>query len=349
MKDINSYELTAFNLEGQINLGEKCGLLKITRSDDDRLILVTDANYDLIDSDTPKPLKFANVDSALGFVLDIGIRKEKKLTYGHGFYFGTKLIAAQSTKIVSQGSFDTPLIEKIVTKINDKFHSNDPAEEEWGVKMRHLLDTYNNSRLLFPNFYNDSYLSLMRILDALRNEKNGRYSFALWVARVSPTLNQEIYDKMNQGAPGRLSLAEEVFNECLSAAQSSRSADLQACATLMQTLDASGKIIFSCFYSAYQYRSMFVHQGLPFPESVKDHYGLERDSIFAYLSLSLGSSYPKYIRKDGLQNGDLIDFHDVIDDTEAEVLKFKEKYYLLIPTWHFLKRFTRAALLKEFA
>src|ERR1700720_3192472 len=101
-----SCQLVDFNIQGQIILSEKFGLIKLLRSEDGLLILVGDANYGRIDQENPSPASFANPDSILGFVLDIGIQREKRLTYGHGFYFGTKLTQQQSSRIVSQKDFD---------------------------------------------------------------------------------------------------------------------------------------------------------------------------------------------------------------------------------------------------
>jgi hypothetical protein len=102
MSKLESFELTDFNLEGHIALSKELGLLKILRSGDGRLILVTDNEYDKIDHEKPVVSKIANIDSLLGFVLDIGIQRERRLTYGDGFYFGQPLIPAQSRRRVNQ-------------------------------------------------------------------------------------------------------------------------------------------------------------------------------------------------------------------------------------------------------
>jgi hypothetical protein len=46
----------------------------------------------------------------------------------------------------------------------------------------------------------------------------------------------------------------------------------------------------------------------------------------------------------GLQDGDLIDIHEVVG---AEDQDFKETYFVLLPSWHFLKRLTKEALLNR--
>ncbi|HCW31879.1 MAG: hypothetical protein UT36_C0007G0055 [Candidatus Peregrinibacteria bacterium GW2011_GWF2_39_17] len=96
--DINSFELTEFNLDGSINLDEKFGFIKIMRSEDGTLILARDGDYGVISATAPTPATISDLDSTLGFVLDIGIRKEKALTFGHGLYFGMNLVKSTQSK-----------------------------------------------------------------------------------------------------------------------------------------------------------------------------------------------------------------------------------------------------------
>jgi hypothetical protein len=64
--------------------------------------------------------------------------------------------------------------------------------------------------------YNESYLGLMRIIDAIYGSQN-RDEFALDSAEVSSTLNSDIFQKISQveALRPRLDLATEVFNERL--------------------------------------------------------------------------------------------------------------------------------------
>lgn len=341
---ISSYQLIEFNLDGHIDYDGKCGLIKIMRDDNGHLILAEDYDYNLIDSKNPTPSRILSRDPVIGFVLDIGIRREKQLTHGEGFYFPIKLIPqVQSAKKISQKDFDSALFEKIDTTINGQYQSGEPAKELNAIRINHLLNAYNDARLLFPNFYSDSYLGLMRILDALSKARGG-YSFATWVASISPALNQEIYGKLFAVQPfaPRLKNAEALFNACLTKAP-------QQCKPTMNGLDIYGKTTFSCFYGAYQYRSKFVHQGFPFPDIVKQSLGLETDSGTAYLHPALGNSHIKIFRPEGLQDGDIIDMHNVITDSDTdEIKRFQDNtYFQLMPTWHYLKRMVRAALIKE--
>lgn len=338
------YELTEFNVDGKIDLQEKCGLFRIERSEDGRLILVCDSDYGLIDIDNPSPGKILDIEAALSFVLDIGIRKEKQLAY-NGYYFGKKLIRhPQSEKIISQESFDGELLERINTITNGLYQSGDAIKEAEAMQITHILNIYNNARLLFPNFYEESYLSLMRILDALGGAV-GRYSFAAFVANISPQLNREIYDKIAAigSLNSRLQIAEDLFQTCITFVKRKK---MTACETQMAALDQYGKFMFACFYSAYQYRSKFVHIGFPFPDIVKSTWGLETESGTAYLSAVLGTSRMKMYRPEGTEDGDLVDIHATISDPN-EFQDFQEKYFLLLPTWHFLKRIVRAAIVNK--
>lgn len=339
--EVESWKLTDFNLSGrQIKIG-KLGLVKIMKADDGNLTLVGDANYGIIDHDRPSPASFVKTDSILGFALDIGIQKEKMLSRRHGFYFGTKLIHPQSQRILSQSDFNAELFEKIGSVIDGHYQSGDKHRETKAIKLQLLFDTYNNARLLFPNYYAESYLSLMSIIDAIGSVKSG-CKFAFFVSTISPTLNDDVFERINavDGYKERVDTALELFDTCLDNSNNNK----MDCHSDMASLDSSGKLIFSCFYSAYQYRNQFVHAGFPFPDIVKDVHGLEKDSGMAYLNPALGISWHKINRSDGLQEGDLIDIHEV---ASREVENFKKKYFILLPTWYFLKRFAREALLKE--
>lgn len=338
---METFELTDFNLNDQIDLKELCGFFKIMRSDDRRLVLMMDAEYGMNDPDSPTPTRFVNTDAALGFVLDIGIRREKMLTY-HDLYMGRQLVApSQSSREVSQKDFDPKLLEKIDSAIHSNFHSGDMPKEIAAIRMNHLLNTYNDARLLFPNFYQDSYLSLMRILDAAVMAKR-RFDFAASVASISPDINREIYEKIAAvgGLAPRLKIAKDLFDACFEKAKT------WPCASKMAALDQYGQMVFSCFYSAYQYRSKFVHQGLPFPDIVKESLYLQDESGMAYLHPAMGTSYIKIFRPGGLEDGDTIDMHHVIDETDPdEMQRFQDNtYFQLIPTWHFVKRIVRVAL-----
>ena len=87
--------------------------------------------------------------------------------------------------------------------------------------------------------------------------KAGRFDFATFVAQLSYDLNKNIHDKLKalEAYRGRLDIAINLFNSCLEIARERN----WACSDEMESFDDSTKIIFSCFYSAYQYRNKFVH------------------------------------------------------------------------------------------
>ncbi len=340
---LESWKITDFNLENrQIEIG-KLGVVKIIRSDDGVLTLVGDANYGILNQEKTTAADFAKVDSILGFVLDIGIRKEKMLARGHGFYFGMPLIHPQSQKAVSQTDFDEGLFEKIGNFINTKYQSGNKEEETEAIRLQLLFDTYNDARLLFPNFYAESYLSLLRIIEAISLVEHS-HNIATYIATLSSKLNEEIYSKIIalKAYEQRIQTAKDLFNELLQKANTSG----WSCKGDMRELDDQAKFIFACFYSAYQYRNKFVHLGFPFPDIVKDSTGLKEGSGTAYLHPALGISWQKIYRPEGLEDGDLIDIHQAVPDAD-EAQKFKEKYFHLLPTWHFLKCLTREALVSK--
>jgi hypothetical protein len=62
MDEFVSFEITEFNLVGQIILDQELGLLKILRGDDGRLVLIAYNNYYSIDQENPTPAKIANLE-----------------------------------------------------------------------------------------------------------------------------------------------------------------------------------------------------------------------------------------------------------------------------------------------
>jgi len=338
-KHWSSWELYDFNLKkGEvIDLRNKCGFQKIERDKNGILQLIGEDN--MRDAKKPAPSTIANPDSILGFVLDIGIRKEKFITNQTGCRFDIKLTLSQSKKEVSRKDFNKILFERIVSYINSNFQSSIEKRKK-ALKLKHLFDSYNNARLLYPNFHNESYMNLMRIMEALSNTCRA-LGFAAYAALVSPKLNENIYQKASKtdSYKRRVEIANRLFQDCLKNTKNDKKVQSQ-----IENLDEPGKMIFSCFYSLYQYRNKFVHEGFPFPGTVTQSIGLENDSISAYLHPSSGSSFTKMFRPDGLKKGDLIDIHESISQDNE---KFREKYYLLLPTWYCVKCLTREALLKQ--
>jgi len=339
MDSFESYELLPFALEGQIDLGEKRGLIKICRSDDDRIVLFCNAPYVSPSTTESTPLRIADVEAALGFVLDIGIRRTKWLTRG-GFYFGEVLTPPQSMRKVAQADFDASLFDRLVSAIDRHYQSGDPNSESLALRSNYLLQAYNNARLLFPNFHNESYLGLLRIVDAITKSWSAD-EFALSAAEISPVFNREIYEKVAGIAAyqRRLDAAEQVFARCSSKIATGLVAR-------MQSLGKHDRLTFSCLYSAYKYRNKFVHYGLPFPQTVTQHVD-PQDSGMNYLNPVEGISFQKRHSPQGVQPGDLLDFHAVVENAQ-EAAEFKDRYFKLLPTWHFLKRMAREAIRSEF-
>jgi hypothetical protein len=149
MDNFESYELLPFALEGQINLGEKRGLIKICRSGDDHIILFRDSSYALPSTTESTALGVADIDAALGFVLDIGIRRTKWLARG-GFYFGKSLVQPQSRRKVAQADFDPALFDQLVSALDRHYQSGNSESESLAVRTNYLLQAYNNSLMLFP-------------------------------------------------------------------------------------------------------------------------------------------------------------------------------------------------------
>lgn len=337
---IESLQLADFNLDGQISLGGKLGLQRLRRADDGTLTLIVETNDLVPQSEISQPYGFAKRDAILGFVLDIGIQTERRLTYGNGFYFGDKVPPRQSQRIVSQKDFDPILLERLSVAVDSGFQSSAPERVAAAIRLQHLLDTYNGARLLFPLFAGESYLALMRIIDATAPREARAVGFALHGATQDPSMASAIVDRITtvSSYAERVKLAEDIHQQALEEATRKKWPKQGA----LQGLDSAARFVFGSLFSAYQYRNVFLHRGFPFPDHIKEAWGISDDAGTSYLHPSLGSSWLKVHRTSGVESGDLVDIHEVL---EAEKADYQERFYLLLPTWHFMKRIARSALL----
>ena len=201
-----------------------------------------------------------------------------------------------------------------------------------------------NVTALYPNFFAESYLNLMRIIDALADAK-GAYEYSIFIAKIAPRMNQEVFEKIKamSAYENKQVRAKTLFDKCLAKVTKEK---WTHCCTTMSLFSEADKFVFSCFYSAYQYRNKFVHKGFPIPDIVKQSWGVEDGSGMAYISPTFGQALSRFYRPGvGLQEGDLLDINTIVGN-EAE--DFKNTYFLLVPTWYYLKRIAREAILVKF-
>jgi hypothetical protein len=334
-----SYELTGFNLTGHIPIS-RLGLLKIMRAEDGRIMLITET--DLTSSSAgPRRLPITPIDSALALVLDIGINREMQLC-SDGFYWGKRLTPAQSMKKISADDFDGDLLDEISRNIESNYQASDKKLVARALKCKYLLDAYNNTRLLFPRFLSESYLGLIRILNAVFDgQKKGELCVS--VVELCDSLAQDVYKKVSavNGFAERLSIAESLFKECSDLAERDR----WGCTNALKGFLEHQRFMFACLFAAYEYRNKFIHQGFPIPEQAKESWGVEDGLGTAYLHPSLSTGFMKVYRSGGMNDEDYVDIHAVFADDEEAEKAFKERYYPLLPTWHFLKTVTRHVLI----
>jgi hypothetical protein len=145
-------------------------------------------------------------------------------------------------------------------------------------------------RLLYPNFISESYLSLMRIIEAV-GRSAGRYQFALAAAQMSP-LNQRIFDALAgvEAYPQRLAKARALHAEAVAHVTQY---DGACAAAPLVALDDPGKVISACFVRAYEYRSKFMQIGFPIPGIVRDSLGFQNDLGTAYLHPTVGMTWSR--------------------------------------------------------
>lgn len=261
------------------------------------------------------------------------------LTRG-GFYFGRVLIRQESRLSVRQDDFDPALFDRLVSTLDRYYQSGDARKESQAVRTNYLLQAYNNARLLFPNFHSESYLGLLRIIDAITKERTA-IDFATSAAEISSEFNRKIYEKLD-GVPTyrkRLDAAKRVFAKCRH--------NTPAMSKRRDLLGEHGQLMFSCLYSAYQYRNKFVHVGLPFPETVTETFDRVQDSGMNYLNPIEGLYFATKLSVRGIPHDGLFDFHAVVEDAQ-EAAEFRDSFFQLLPTWHFLKEIAREAILSAF-
>lgn len=336
--DIYSWELTKFNLSGDLHIGG-LGIQRIRLAEDGTLTLIGDANHGLIDQTKPTAVSFSRADSILGFVLDIGIHRERQLTFGTGFYFGDLRPRPQSWREVSQRDFDAGLFKQLGATIDSAFQSHDQHLMAAGIRLQHLLDTYNRARLLFPHFFEEGYLNFMRIVDALSPPNGYARGFAIYFASVSPAFNSDLLEKVkgvSTFAP-RLTLAADIFSAQLTKA--SKAAEKSQ----MEAFSEADRFVFACAFSAYQYRNHAIHAGFPFPDIIREAVHSELDLATAYIHPSLASGWIRTHRPGGLKDGDIIDIHAALGNSND----LADKHYQLLPTWYFMRRIAREAILGE--
>ncbi len=351
-KEFDSFELKNFNCEDQINLDQEFGYLKIMRSDDNLLTLIEDSEYKKIDQSKTTFSDYFNRESALGFVLDIGIEKIKYLSRGSSFYFGTKLKNNNENKKITQKDYDKDLFAKIGNSFRKGFQSGDSDKEIQVIKFQNILGIYNNACLLFPGFHSESYLNLMRIIDTIADIKYGKgIDFAIFVTEISDKINKDVFISITNldALKNRVEVSNKIFNYQLKLLvdnnNKNKNIKKEKVIDTMNNFKAEDKLMFSLFFSLYQYRNQNVHKGFPFPDIIKDSFKTECNKDVPYISFASGQSWARYNRpNENMKEEDFIDIHESLKSIKNV---FKDQYFILLPTWYFLKKIARQAILNQ--
>lgn len=338
--ELYSYELTDFNLVGSIRLDGKLGLVKIHRAPDGKLVLLREIRYTT--KSTHQLNRLGDALDLLSFIMDVGIRAERELTFGAGHYSGRPMPNSRSVSPVTQSGFAIEQLEQYDQVIQAAFQSSSRRETSWALKMSSLLQTYNNAQLLYPSFPSESYLNLMRILDAIFHQSDqvqGSLDFALRAAEVSIDLNNRIYKRIckigsyKDRVTAAKTQARQIEDRFTQAKKKAR----------VKSLNAAGKFVLVCMHSAYEYRNKYIHVGFPLPRSIIDMFHGGEKSGMRYLSPVLGISISKTV---DFQDEGIVDQHEALGD-DLIAHRFREERFVLLPTWYFLKELTREAISVE--
>jgi len=314
---------------GTIDLKGKAGLIKIRQIEDTgEVILDTDNTFNKVGSN------YFNVLSLLSLFLNKGFKIEKTLTF-NGFYLPLQLFPRSIP--LSGDNYNPVLFENYYKKINILCSSNITRVYQKGTKIKNMLSIYNNSFLMLPNFYDESYLNLIRILDFHRFPKNSdSFFFPDKTIRIlSRRFVKEIYKRIqkndlyeNHHIPTALKLFNKIQNQIRAKVVNYN----------LYNTDAI-KFFYIVLYVLYQYRNKFVHDGFPFPGKIKYQHTGDLDTI-NYFDISVGESHIT-----GYNPYQGFDIHMGLNQSfEKEKGREFKRFYLLLPKWYFLNQIVREVI-----
>lgn len=322
-----------------IDLKGKVGLVKIQKNrDTEEVILYTDDSY------MKPPLNHCDSMAILSLLFNRGIELTRRLSYGADYYpedinkFSVKL----SKDHISQ--YDPELFEKVHNVINSLCSSSNTNRNRKGRKLVNLLSIYKNALLMYPKFAEESYLNLVRILEAQRN--NGNTSAWHFPDKTIPLLPKAFISKfyieiqkIDYFKTVHIKSAIKFF---------SRNSNIIKNSVKNYADYGKGelKLMYVVLFALYEYRNKYIHEGFQFPHKITGYYEGNGNEPLNYLDGSLGEGFA--VNTEPFESKDI---HKVLNaKLENKRGRKKRDYrsyeilYKFLPKWNFLNQITREIL-----
>lgn len=311
----------------------KAGLIKIRKIEESGEV-VLDVNDDYLKVGNNN---FDSID-LLSYYFDVPINLEKRLTYS-GSYIPLSL--KQSRILIRKNNnFDSNKFDEYFIKLNKMCSAADKKIFKKGVKISNILHIYQNAQKLFPEFYEESYINLIRILDLIVEAGNARQWSNCIVKKTSKYFIKENFSKLDKKKyKEHIYYANKIF---ISKSKSPCPKNTRRSPNNISFYDNEcKKIFYSILWCVYEYRNKWIHNGFKFPYKIKEYF-----KNFDILGISLGEG-----RILDYENSIFQDIHEELSKTKKwkgkRYLRNYKKYYLLLPTWIFLNKVVRYFIDKE--
>lgn len=299
---------------------KKSGLIKIRKISNTNEVVL-----DVYDNFMKVGNNYFNSIDLLSYFFNIPICLEKYLTYS-GNYVPINLRQKRNL-IKSIDSFNSDLFDKYFLELNKMCSSKDKKLYKNGRKIDDILRIYHNAQKLFPEFYEESYLNFIRILDVIV-KGNGAVDFS---DKIIKKIDKK-FIKKNLSQIDRKYYKEHIryskilFN-CKGKSPKNK----------LFYNEEDKKIFYSMLWSAYEYRNKEIHNGFKLPNKIKEYY-----EGFSILGISRGESHIM-----DYENGIFQDIHNELPNRTKRGYRNYKKYYLLLPSWYFLNKVVRQFINKE--
>lgn len=341
---MNNYLLNLKNLKENIDLKSKAGLVCIRRAmaGSDEVILVADDRFNDVNQ-TFKPLPL------LTLFLNKGIDIKAQITHGDSY---TPYPFDYEIGLLDGKNYDEQKFEQFFSKLNALCKSKTTQINRKGRKIANLLHIYQNAHLLIPKFYDESYLNLLRILDAQAQiETSNAILFPNWIIKILLKGSKKFMKKIFQDIASikvfqieHLPLAMKLFK---SKKKEFSKPQFAQHITLSNYSEDCMKFLYSILYVLYEYRNKYIHEAFLLPHKIQARPRRNELEGLSYLDASFGESH--MLTYDPEKGSESIDVHKILRQTKKKGSKKPtgkdfQDYYLLLPTWHLLNLIVRRVL-----
>lgn len=332
-----------------INLGNVAGLIKLQKVETGEVILYTDDNF------REAGMNHVEALSLLSLFFNQGIETTSFLASDGGYYpqkFNNYPV------VINNDGYDKKIFEEYFKKINKMCSSHNTNINRKGRNISNMLSAYRKALLLYPKYYEESYLNLVRIVDANRpsmKKDSNSWIFPHKAISVLPKrFVNSFYNKLIVASEKIKYIKEEHINVALKFFIKNKEFISGKVKNIQIYKESSFKFLYAVLFACYEYRNKYLHDSFPFPKKITSFHRDEGNKPLNYLGGSFGEGY--CVSTDPFKS---IDIHKCLN-ISSENKKFKrtkrnirsyDKLYILLPTWYLLNLITREVLfyqLKKF-